>query len=85
MALHEECGVFGAFCDPDAAHLTYYGLHSLQHRGQEAAGIAVARGPELDLPKGEGRVSAVFAKGLRNPDGRSAIGHVRHSTAGGSQ
>lgn len=83
MPLREECGVFGIFGDPDAAQLCYYALHSLQHRGQEAAGIATTDGQEMTVRKGEGLVSEVFAKGLGNLGGRSGIGHVRYSTAGG--
>ena len=46
--LHEECGVFGIFGVPDAASLTYYGLHALQHRGQEGAGIVAVAQPVVD-------------------------------------
>ncbi|NSL53014.1 amidophosphoribosyltransferase [Calidifontibacillus erzurumensis] len=82
--LNEECGVFGVWGHPDAAHLTYYGLHSLQHRGQEGAGIVVTDGETLKISKGLGLVTEVFGMGeLKNLTGKGAIGHVRYSTAGG--
>ncbi len=81
--LHEECGVFGIYGDPNAARLTYYGLHALQHRGQEAAGICVKRN-HLHIHKGEGLVTEVFsAEKIEELKGTAAIGHVRYSTAGG--
>ena len=81
--LHEECGVFGIYGDPNAARLTYYGLHALQHRGQEAAGICVKR-HHLHIHKGEGLVTEVFsADKIDELAGDAAIGHVRYSTAGG--
>ena len=58
--LNEECGVFGVWGHEDAAQLTYYGLHSLQHRGQEGAGIVVSDGKSLKWSKGEGLVTEVF-------------------------
>ncbi|QOR66880.1 amidophosphoribosyltransferase [Cytobacillus suaedae] len=82
--LNEECGVFGIWGHPDAAQITYYGLHSLQHRGQEGAGIVVTNGEKLKGHKGEGLVSEVFGNGqLSNLQGKAAIGHVRYATAGG--
>ena len=51
--IHEECGVFGVFQHPNAANLCYYGLHALQHRGQEGAGILVANDHQLSIHKGE--------------------------------
>lgn len=83
--LHEECGVFGVFGVDDAANLSYYGLHALQHRGQEACGIvAVNDAGELHVVKGEGLVTEVFDHSkLSTLDGRMAIGHVRYSTTGG--
>lgn len=82
--LNEECGVFGVWGHPDAAQLTYYGLHSLQHRGQEGAGIVVTDGEQLKFEKGLGLVTEVFSKGQINDlIGKAAIGHVRYSTAGG--
>ena len=65
--LHEECGVVAIWGDDNAAQLTYYGLHSLQHRGQEAAGIVVRnKSRKLNIHKGEGLVSEVFKKKLKN-------------------
>ncbi len=82
--LNEECGVFGIWGHPDAAKLTYYGLHSLQHRGQEGAGIVVSNGEKLRIVKGEGLVNEVFGNGqLEQLEGSAAIGHVRYATAGG--
>ena len=61
--LHEECGVVAIWGDDNAAQLTYYGLHSLQHRGQEAAGIVVRnKSRKLNIHKGEGLVREVFNK-----------------------
>ena len=82
--INEECGVFGVFNIEDAAQLTYYGLHSLQHRGQEGAGIASSFEGEIIREKGEGLVTEVFnAQRLTKLPGRMAIGHVRYSTTGG--
>ncbi|MCM3240501.1 amidophosphoribosyltransferase [Heyndrickxia oleronia] len=82
--LNEECGVFGIWGHPDAAKITYYGLHSLQHRGQEGAGIVVTDGDSLHGIKGEGLVTEVFTEGkIEKLEGQSAIGHVRYATAGG--
>ena len=52
--LNEECGVVGIWGHPDAAQIAYYGLHSLQHRGQEGAGIVTSDGSQLSITKGEG-------------------------------
>lgn len=83
--LHEECGVFGVVGVPDAASLTYYGLHSLQHRGQEGCGIvSVSKEGAMRRVRGEGLVTEVFNEAkLANLAGDMAIGHVRYSTAGG--
>lgn len=82
--LNEECGVFGIWGDPNAAQITYYGLHALQHRGQEGAGIVVTDGKTLQAVKGEGLVNEVFSNGkLDHLKGSGAIGHVRYATAGG--
>lgn len=82
--LNEECGVFGIWGHPDAAKITYYGLHSLQHRGQEGAGIVVSDSGRLQVLKGEGLVTEVFNEGkIEKLNGQSAIGHVRYATAGG--
>ena len=84
--IHEECGVFGAYRVDNAASITYYGLHSLQHRGQEASGIAVSDGENITLQKGKGLTVDVFQKEkLDSMVGRLAIGHVRYSTAGGQE
>ena len=83
-SLNEECGVFGIWGHPDAAKLTYFGLHSLQHRGQEGAGILSNDQGQLKRHRDMGLLSEVF----RNPanldklTGTSAIGHVRYATAG---
>ena len=81
--LHEECGVFGVVGHQDAAQICYYGLHSLQHRGQEAAGICCECNGKMNIYKGEGLVTEVFDQDkLKNLNGNVAIGHVRYSTAG---
>lgn len=84
--MREECGVFGIFC-PDGGleptEAAYYGLLALQHRGQESAGIAVARDRRIDYHKDMGLVSDAFKSGLdRLRGGHAAIGHVRYSTMG---
>ena len=88
----EECGVIGIWAPgQQVAHLAYVGLHALQHRGQESAGIAVSDGGQLSLHKRLGLVSGVFDPetllrleggddGLRPP--QAAIGHTRYSTTG---
>lgn len=84
--LHEECGVFGIFGVPEAASLTYYGLHALQHRGQEGCGIvSVDSEGRFHREKGAGLVTEVFdgAK-LSALSGSLSIGHVRYSTTGGN-
>ncbi len=82
---HDECGVFGVFGHPEAANLTYLGLHGLQHRGQEAAGIVSSGGTRLVEEKGMGQVARIFKKQhFRRLRGHLAIGHVRYSTAGRS-
>lgn len=82
--LNEECGIFGVWGHQDAAQLTYYGLHSLQHRGQEGTGIVVSDGSKLKGVKGEGLVSEIFTTdAMKDLKGTSAIGHVRYATAGG--
>ena len=79
------CGVFGIFGHEEAANLTYLGLHALQHRGQESAGIATSDGTQLSLHRGMGHVIDVFpSEQLARLKGDNAIGHVRYSTAGGS-
>lgn len=79
----EECGVFGIYGHPQAAPLTYYGLVALQHRGQEAAGIATTDGTKMYSHKALGLLTDVFKHGeLEGLVGHAAIGHVRYSTAG---
>lgn len=81
--LREECGVFGIWGAENAARLTYAGLYSLQHRGQESAGIVVTDGAELRFHRGLGLVSDVFAgRALEPLQGHIAIGHNRYSTTG---
>ncbi|MDR1930286.1 MAG: amidophosphoribosyltransferase [Treponema sp.] len=95
--LHEECGVFGVYCtDPkkNAATLVYYGLFSLQHRGQESAGIAAVQtagssgekqAQAIECRKGMGLVGEVFnGEVLSQLKGSAAVGHVRYSTSGSS-
>ena len=83
--LHEECGVFGVWGVPNAVEVTYYGLHSLQHRGQEGCGIVTVNEEEQRRRvKGLGLVTEVFNNdNLSTLKGDMAIGHVRYSTAGG--
>ena len=84
--IHEECGVFGAYHVKDAASITYYGLHTLQHRGQEASGIASEKDGKIRVSKGKGLTIDVFTKEkLEQLGGNNAIGHVRYSTAGGQE
>ena len=83
--LREECGVMAIYNHPDAARLTYWGLYSLQHRGQESAGIASADGQEVNDIKGMGLVSEIFTdEVLAKLPGHIAIGHTRYSTTGDS-
>lgn len=81
--LKEECGVFGIYNVPNASSLTYYGLHALQHRGQEACGIVtVDEKGELLRIKGAGLVTEVFnEENVKTLKGDMAIGHVRYSGA----
>ena len=83
-SLNEECGVFGIWGHPDAAKLTYFGLHSLQHRGQEWAGILANDQGTLRRHRDTGLLSEVFRNplNLEKLTGSSAIGHVRYATAG---
>lgn len=84
--LREECGVFGVFGHPDAAALTALGLHALQHRGQEAAGIVSFDGEHFHSERRLGLVGDHFSSGtvMERLMGDIAIGHVRYSTAGGT-
>ncbi|MDR1685501.1 MAG: amidophosphoribosyltransferase [Desulfovibrio sp.] len=81
----DACGVIGLYNVPEAAPLAALGLHALQHRGQESAGIATSHAGRLHLYKGMGLVSSVFAgDAARRLPGSAAVGHVRYSTAGES-
>src|SRR5690349_15594581 len=82
----EECGVIGVFApNEDVARMAFFGLYALQHRGQEAAGIAVADGQTISIHKGVGLVSQVFtATTIAELKGHYAIGHTRYSTTGSS-
>ena len=80
--LHEECGVFGVFQHPQAAQLTYFGLHALQHRGQEGAGIAAADGQGIRCHKGKGLLTEAFRPGDLEPlAGSCAVGGDRGGSA----
>ncbi|GAB4543344.1 MAG: amidophosphoribosyltransferase [Thermodesulfovibrionia bacterium] len=82
---HDECGVFGVYGHPEAANLTYLGLHALQHRGQEGAGICSSDGKNLYIEKSMGLVADIFTeKRLKRLSGEIAIGHNRYSTTGSS-
>ena len=82
----ESCGIFGVFGIPDAALLIHAGLFSLQHRGQEGAGIVVSDGTQVKSSKGVGKVNDVFSTDvLRGMAGHLGIGHVRYSTTGSSR
>ena len=82
--LNEECGVFGIWGHPNPAQISYYGLHALQHRGQEGAGIVVTDGEKLQAVRGEGLVNEVFTGDkLSKLQGKAAIAHARYATAGG--
>src|SRR5581483_6207843 len=80
----EECGVFGVWAPgEDVAKLSYFGLFALQHRGQEAAGIAVGDGRHVTVFKDLGLVSQVFdEQSLQSLRGHLAVGHTRYSTTG---
>src|SRR5580698_8923779 len=82
--LREECGVFGIFGHPDAAAITALGLHALQHRGQEAAGIVSFDGKRFHSERRLGLVGDAFSRRevIDRLPGTSAVGHVRYSTTG---
>ncbi|MEJ7846307.1 MAG: amidophosphoribosyltransferase, partial [Acidimicrobiales bacterium] len=82
----EACGVFGLYAPGQpVSHLAYLGLYALQHRGQEAAGMAVSDGAQLTVVKDQGLVSGVFDdRALQTLQGHLAIGHTRYSTTGAS-
>src|SRR3954471_24142871 len=79
------CGVFGIrSAERDVARVSYFGLHALQHRGQESAGIAVSDAGRLTVLRDLGLVTQVFTESkLDGLDGQLAIGHTRYSTTGG--
>src|ERR1700704_121253 len=81
---HEECGVFGIYGHPDAAALTALGLHALQHRGQEGAGIVAYDGSQFNAHRGPGLVGDNFGSKdvIDRLPGTVAIGHVRYATTG---
>lgn len=79
------CGVVGVYGHPESSNLTYLGLHALQHRGQESAGIVSSHEGTLFVHRAMGHVEEVFDEAaLAKVPGRVAIGHVRYSTTGGS-
>ena len=81
----EECGVFAVYGHPEAANLAHLGLHALQHRGQESAGIAASDGKMVYTHKAMGHVADIFTADVLNRlPGHMAIGHTRYSTAGDS-
>src|SRR5579862_7669651 len=81
----EECGVVAIYAHPEAEKLAYLGLHALQHRGQESAGIATSDGMSLHIHKSMGLVADIFVEDvLTTLRGTLAIGHTRYSTAGDS-
>lgn len=85
-SLHDHCGVFGIYAkDLDVAKITYIGLHSLQHRGQESAGVVVSDGEKLRGIRQLGLVTSVFNENnLSKLNGFIAVGHNRYSTTGGN-
>ena len=84
--IKEECGVFGVYNKAgikQLGNLVYFGLFALQHRGQEAAGIAINVGGDVELKKDLGLLSDVFNNSpMITKDGDIAVGHVRYSTTG---
>src|SRR6202051_894969 len=82
--LREECGVFGIFGHPEAAAITALGLHALQHRGQEAAGIVSFDGTRFHSERRLGLVGDTFSRRevIERLPGTAAVGHVRYSTTG---
>src|SRR6266702_6348964 len=82
---HDECGVVAIFAHPEAEKLAYLGLHALQHRGQESAGIVTSDGLTSRAHKAMGSVADIFTEDvLSKMRGTLAIGHTRYSTAGDS-
>lgn len=85
--LRDKCGIFGIYGkNEDVARISFFGLYSLQHRGQEGAGITVTDGKNLKSVKGLGLVSSVFdEQKINSLKGFAAIGHTRYSTTGGNK
>lgn len=84
--INEECGIFAIHEVEDAVSYGYYGLHTLQHRGQEGAGIASLQKDEIHVYKGHGLLSEIFNKeNLEELKGNSMVGHVRYATCGGKE
>ena len=83
---HDECGVFGIFGRQDAAAIVTLGLHALQHRGQEAAGIVSYDGTQFHVERHIGLIGDTFTKPrvIESLKGSRAIGHTRYATTGGS-
>ena len=82
---HDECGVVAIFSHPESEKLAYLGLHALQHRGQESAGIVTSDGLSARSHKAMGTVADIFTEDvLAKLRGTLAIGHTRYSTAGDS-
>src|SRR5215471_7022941 len=80
---HDECGVVAIYGHPEASKLAYLGLYSLQHRGQESAGICTSDGERVFTHKSMGHVADIFtSRVLTELPGPLAIGHTRYSTAG---
>ncbi|MCP4678604.1 MAG: amidophosphoribosyltransferase [Deltaproteobacteria bacterium] len=81
----DHCGIFAIIGNPEASNLAYLGLHGLQHRGQESAGIVTSDGKRIHAYRRLGLVSDIFTPEVLDPlEGDRAIGHVRYSTAGGT-
>ncbi|MFV0379330.1 MAG: amidophosphoribosyltransferase [Anaerorhabdus sp.] len=84
--INEECGVFGVYNVKDAASLTYFGLHALQHRGQESSGIATMLDGNIKNIKGKGLLTDTFdSKMIESLKGNYALGHVRYATASNNE
>ena len=83
---HDECGVFGIFGRQDAAAIVTLGLHALQHRGQEAAGIVSYDGTQFHVERHVGLIGDTFTKPavMERLHGNRAIGHTRYATTGGA-
>jgi amidophosphoribosyltransferase len=82
---HDECGVVAIYSHPEAEKLAYLGLHALQHRGQESAGVVTSNGLSLNVHRAMGLVADIFTEDvLAKLRGTLAIGHTRYSTAGDS-